>query len=108
MSGSAGADPGHLVVTYGNLEKTAGDIETFAKHLRQEFDDIATDVRHLCESWEGEAQHAYTVAMKSWDKEVSDLHINLLQIAEAVRRGKDGYQATDLKSARWFEDHGKV
>ncbi|MFI7242556.1 MULTISPECIES: WXG100 family type VII secretion target [Streptomyces] len=97
-----------LQVTYASLDNAADAIDAQAKKLKGDLDEIEREVKALSSIWEGEAKTAYQATMKKWDAEVAAVHLNLMQIAQAVRLSKDGYQSTDMKSAKWFQDHGMI
>ncbi|MGI5348466.1 WXG100 family type VII secretion target [Streptomyces sp. CA-250714] len=97
-----------LKVSYASLDAAADAIDKQAKNLKGDLDEIEREVREISAVWEGEAKTAYQATMKKWEAEVSAVHLNLMQIAQAVRLSKDGYQATDMKSAKWFQDQGRI
>ncbi|CAM3045128.1 WXG100 family type VII secretion target [Streptomyces albus] len=97
-----------LKVTYASLDNAADAIDKQAKNLKADLDEIEREVRAISAIWEGEAKTAYQATMKKWETEVNGVHLNLMQIAQAVRLSKDGYQSTDMKSARWFQEHGML
>jgi len=98
-----------LKVNYASLDQASEGIKNEANQLRAILDEIEAKIRHIAEtSWQGAANSAFSEQMKNWEKEVFGVHSGLLRIAEAVRLSKDGYQETDMKSAKWFEDQGLI
>ncbi|MBQ0868390.1 WXG100 family type VII secretion target [Streptomyces smyrnaeus] len=95
-----------LKVTYASLDEAATSIEGFAKTLMEDLGDIRKQVASISEAWEGEAQTAYKEAMRKWDTKSQAVQQALTEIVRVIRLGRDGYQETDLASARWFHPNG--
>ncbi|UNS99332.1 WXG100 family type VII secretion target [Streptomyces tubbatahanensis] len=88
------------------MEEAAKAIEKLGGDLNEDLGEIRKQVEGISSVWDGEAKTAYQETMRKWDHQTSEVHQALQQIAKVIRLGKDGYQATDLKAAKWFHPAG--
>ncbi|MET7641761.1 WXG100 family type VII secretion target [Streptomyces sp. NPDC005438] len=95
-------DPSQLTVTYSSLEEAAQQIQTEAKHLRKDLEDIQAAIRQVDDVWEGEAKTVYRQVQHTWDLKADHLQNVLLSIAAELKVASGDYRATDKKAAGLF------
>lgn len=95
-------DRGDLKVGYGALDSMAAGILGAAGAVDQKLNDMETrmDARRL--EWEGDDSSAYEAARAGWDRAMSEMIAVLHDVATAVTRSRDEYQAAEAANARRF------
>lgn len=91
-----------MKVTYAALESAADDIQTQAKALRADLEEIQQAVKSVSEVWEGEAKQTYDQAQHTWDQKADHMQNLLMNIAAEIRVASGDYSATDQKAAGMF------
>jgi 6 kDa early secretory antigenic target len=89
-----------IKVHYSNLNTAAQDIRDAARKIKQQLDDLETEVKRVASTWEGAAKEAYQQRQQVWDREANELQIHLEKIATQVSAANDGYQDADRRGAR--------
>ncbi|MER7795285.1 WXG100 family type VII secretion target [Streptomyces sp. NPDC097640] len=97
----AGAED--LKVHYGSVEQTANDIDSGAKVVRKQMDDLLAAVKRVTDGWEGEAHQMMQSAEKQWNARATHIEATLKQVAAKIRDGSMAYQATDKKASTLFD-----
>ncbi|MER5180198.1 WXG100 family type VII secretion target [Streptomyces sp. NPDC002896] len=92
-----------LAVKYGSLDALATELGNQAKKLEGDLEALKRAVVEVTSGWEGEAQRAFAVQQKEWDKHATGIHQALVSIAQKVHQAGGDYRAGDLKGASYFQ-----
>ncbi|MFF4157161.1 WXG100 family type VII secretion target [Streptomyces sp. NPDC001678] len=95
---------GELVVTYGSLQETAGQIKGAAAVLSSELEAMRSAVANVSAGWEGEAKAAMDNAQNQLQNRAREIEEILKKVSERILMGSDHYYATDRKASQLFSE----
>lgn len=91
-----------IKVDFGELGNAGSQIDSMARQVDQELDDLHKQIQHLEDIWEGSSATGFQETKHKWETSAHDLQQTLAKIGAAVNVAHENYLQTESKnSARW-------
>ena len=97
------ANDGTLLVNFSSLQQAGTDINRALTTLRTQLEQLEADGKRLYDTWDGDAQRAYTERQRKWQTAAADLTSILQNIQGAVHRSAEDYISTERQATQRFQ-----
>jgi WXG100 family type VII secretion target len=91
-----------IKVDFGAVADASGQIDSMAKQIDQELDDLHRQIQNLEQIWQGASASGFQQTKMQWESSAQDLQQTLARIGAAVGVAHENYLQTEQRnSARW-------
>lgn len=87
---------------YAEISHAISSMNTFARKLETELENLRSQLGPLREDWDAEARQAYDTAQEAWNEATHKIRETIDEVSRTVQMGSNNMSGTDKRRAQAF------